>query len=308
METRAHHVLIGLFTIAVSLLAVVFALWAGNYAANRDWDEYDIVFKEAVTGLSTGGIVQYNGIGVGEVRRLTLDPSDPRRVIARIRLRAETPVKVDTKAKLAFVGLTGVAQIQLTGGLPRSPRLLPTRERPVPIIATQPSALQNIAESANDIVERVQAVLSDENIARVSGALEDLHQVSSAVAGQKQDVAALIRNLREASAQMNATLAKAQGSLDSIDRDVVAKLPEVMTKLDGTLSQLESASRNVNAILADNRQAIAGFSQDGLAQVGPALADLRMLVRDLRRMTSRLDHNPGGYLTGRTRPEEFEPK
>ena len=98
------------------------------------------------------------------MRRLTLDPRDPRRVIARIRLQADTPVKIDTKAKLAFIGLTGVAQIQLSGGLPESPRLLPTPERPVPIITTQPSALQNIAEAANDIVERLKTILSDENV------------------------------------------------------------------------------------------------------------------------------------------------
>lgn len=308
METRANHVLIGLFTILVTLLGVGFALWAANYTSNRNWDEYQVVFKEAVTGLGTGGIVQYNGINVGEVRKLSLDPKDPRRVIARIRLQADTPVKVDTKAKLAFIGLTGVAQIQLSGGLPGSPRLLPTREQPIPIIATQPSALQNIAEAANDIVERLRMILSDENVARISGTLDDLHQISSTVAGQKDDVAALIKNLREVSVNLNNTLVKAQGSLDTIDAQVVQNLPEIMRKLDRTLAQLESASSNANAVIADNREAISSFSQNGLGQVGPTLAEVRMLVRDMRRITSRLDRNPGGYVTGRNRPEEFEPK
>ena len=308
METRANHVLIGLFTIIVTLLAVGFALWAANYTSNRNWDEYEVIFTEAVTGLGNGGIVQYNGINVGEVRRLTLDPRDPRRVIARIRLQADTPVKIDTKAKLAFIGLTGVAQIQLSGGLPESPRLLPTPERPVPIITTEPSALQNIAEAANDIVERLKTILSDENVQRISGTLDDLHQISSTVAGQKEDVAALIKNLREVSAQMNTTLIKAQGSLDTIDKQVVQNLPELMRKLDHTLGQLELASSNANSVIADNREAISSFSQNGLAQVGPTLTELRVLVRDMRRITSRLDRNPGGYVTGRSRPEEFEPK
>jgi len=308
METRANHVLIGVFTILVTLMAVAFALWAANYTSNRNWDEYEVIFKEAVTGLGTGGIVQYNGINVGEVRRLTLDPRDPRKVIARIRLQADTPVKIDTKAKLAFIGLTGVAQIQLSGGLPESPRLLPTPERRVPIIATQPSALQNVAEAANDIVERIRTILSDANIARISGTLDDLHQISGTVANQKEDVAALIKNLREVSLQMNTTLVKAQSSLDTIDRSVVQNLPELMKKLDRTLAQLEAASSNANSVIADNREAIASFSQNGLAQVGPTLAELRVLVRDLHRVTSRLDRNPGGYVTGRNRPEEFEPK
>jgi phospholipid/cholesterol/gamma-HCH transport system substrate-binding protein len=308
METRANHVLIGLFTILVSLGAVLFALWAANYASNRSWDKYDVFFKEAVTGLGIGGVVQYNGINVGEVRNLSLDPKDPRRVIARIRLRADTPVKTDTKAKLAFVGLTGIAQIQLSGGLPDSLRLLPTPERPVPVIATQPSALQNVAEAANDIVERIRTILSDENIERISDTLDDLHQITTTVAGQKKDVAALIGNLRQVSAQLNTTLIKAQGSLDTIDAHVVQNLPELMAKLDRTLAELETASKSANAMVSDNREAVANFSQDGLAQVGPTLAELRVLVRDLRRVASRLDRDPGGYLTGRNRPEEFEPK
>lgn len=307
METRANHVLIGLFTIIVTLLAVFFALWAANYTSNRNWDEYDVVFKEAVTGLGTGGIVQYNGINVGEVRRLSLDPRDPRKVIARIRLQADTPVKIDTKAKLAFVGLTGVAQIQLSGGLPESPRLLPTSGQKVPVIATQPSALQNIAEAANDIAERLRTILSDDNIKRISVTLDNLDTLSTSLANEKEGVAALLKDLRGVSAQLNATLAKAQGTLGTVDKGV-QDLPEVMKRLERTLAQFEAVGSNANSLIGENRKAIAGFTQDGLTQVGPTLAELRVLLRDLRRVVAGLDRNPGGYITGRTRPEEFEPK
>jgi len=307
METKANHVLIGAFTILITILAVFFALWAANYSSNKQWDKYEVVFSEAVTGLGTGGIVQYNGINVGEVTRLRLDPKDPRKVIARIRLQADTPVKIDTKAKLAFIGLTGVAQIQLTGGLPESPRLLPTPEQPIPRIPTTPSALQNLSAAADDIVERIRSILSDENVARISGTLDDIHQMSSTVAAQKDDVAALIKNLREVSVNLNKTLVKTQGSLDTIDREVVKNLPAIIQKLDRTLASLESASKNANGVISDNREAISSFSQNGLGQVGPTLAELRVLVRDLRRVTSRLDRNPAGYATGRTHPEEFTP-
>ena len=308
METRANHVLIGLFTIIVAILGVLFALWAANWTSNRNWDNYDIIFTEAVTGLSTGGIVQYNGINVGEVRRLSLDPKDPRKVIARIRLSSDTPVKVDTKAKLAFVGLTGVAQIQLTGGLPESPRLEGTPERPVPVIMTEPSALQNIALAAGDIAERVRLILSDENVDRITGVLEDVKQLTGTLAAEKQEIAALIANLREASGEINKTMKQVQGSLGTVDREVIAKMPALVEKLDRSLANLDKATGNANAILGDNRQAIADFSQNGLGQVGPTLTELRVLVRDLRRVSSRLDQNPAGYLTGKTQPEEFEPK
>ena len=307
METRANHVLIGAFTLLVTILAFAFALWAANYSSNRKWDQYEVVFSEAVTGLGNGGIVQYNGINVGEVTKLRLDPKDPRKVVARIRLEHDTPVKIDTKAKLAFVGLTGVAQIQLTGGLPESPRLEPTPEQPIPRIPTTPSALQNLSAAADDLVERVRSILSDENIARISGTLDDIHQLSSSVAGQKDDIAALVKNLKDVSVTLNATLLKAQGSLDTIDKGVVQNLPELTAKLDRTLSSLEETAKNANGMLAENRQPLADFSQNGLGQIAPTLAELRVLVRDLRRISSRLDRNPAGYATGRTHPEEFSP-
>src|SRR3546814_16389993 len=90
-------------------------LWAAKFTSDAAWREYDVIFKEPVSGLSTGSPVQYNGIGVGTVRDLSLAPDDPRQVIARVRLRSSTPVLEDTEASLAFIGLTGAAFIQLPG-------------------------------------------------------------------------------------------------------------------------------------------------------------------------------------------------
>src|SRR5579859_895805 len=125
METRASYVLIGAFTLCVFVAAFVFVLWIGKVSLDREWSYYDVVFKEAVTGLSIGGAVQYNGIQVGEVRKLSLDPDDPREVIAHVRLNGDTPVKTDTHARLTLLGLTGVTVIQLSGGSPAAARLLP---------------------------------------------------------------------------------------------------------------------------------------------------------------------------------------
>jgi phospholipid/cholesterol/gamma-HCH transport system substrate-binding protein len=251
--------------------------------------------------------VQYNGINVGEVTKLRLDPQDPRKVIALIRLQADTPVKIDTKAKLAFVGLTGVAQIQLSGGLPESPRLLPTAEEPVPRIPTTPSALENLSAAADDLVERVRTILSDENVARISATLDHLDKVTGSLADDKEGTAALIRDLRTVTVQLNATLGKAQVTLDSVNGGA-KELPEIMQRLNRTLAQFEDVGKNANGLISDNRHSINGFTRDGLSQVGPTLAELRGLVRDLQRVVAGLNRNPGGYITGRTRPKEFEPK
>ena len=52
METKANYVLIGAFTLGVVAFLLLFALWAARWSSQQAWDVYDVVFNEAVTGLS----------------------------------------------------------------------------------------------------------------------------------------------------------------------------------------------------------------------------------------------------------------
>lgn len=304
METRANYVLIGAFTIAVVVFGLLFSLWAAKYSSDRSWQEYEVIFNEPVTGLTEGGSVQYNGIAVGTVQRLTLSPQDPRRVEALLKIGADVPVKVDTKAKLSQQGITGSPFIQLTGGSPNAARLQPRGDDDIPVIQTEPSALQNIADTASRIVERLDEVMSDENIAHINQTLANLDNMTAAIGGQKQDIRALVQNLRQASEQLNTTLATTNRAVGDIDKE----LPAVLAKLDSTLTKLDSAAGNANQILGENRAAINSFANDGLSQLGPTLSDLRSLVRDLRRISDRLDQSPTRFILGRDAPKEFEPK
>ena len=308
METKANYVLIGVFTLIVSLFLLLFALWAAKYSSEQSWREYLVVFNEPVTGLSEGSTVQYNGISVGVVQRLRLAPDDPRRVIAQLRLQADAPIKADTRAKISMPSLTGSPIIQLTGGSPGSPALADVDPREIPVIQTEASALQNIADTANRLVARLDQVLSEENVKRVAATLENIESMTGAVAEQREDLRALIVNARQASEQLQGTLATTNRAVEDIDRELVAKLPGLVSRLDSTLNSLDSAAGNADAILGENRAAINSFANDGLAQLGPSLGELRLLVRDLRRISDQFDAGPARYLLGRDAPKEFEPE
>lgn len=308
METKANYVLIGAFTIIVSLFLLLFALWAAKYSSEKTWQEYAVVFNEPVTGLSEGSSVQYNGISVGTVETLRLAPDDPRRVLARLRLQADTPVKADTRAKITMPSLTGTPIIQLTGGSPGSPSLAEIDRREVPVIQTESSALQNIADTANRLVARLDQVLSEDNVERVANTLTNIESMTGAIADQREDLRALIISARKSSEQLEATLGTTNRAVEDMDRELVQKLPGLIAKLDSTLGKLDSAATGANGIITENRAAISSFANDGLAQLGPTLSELRTLVRDLRRISDRLDSNPARYLLGRDAPKEFEPK
>ena len=107
METRAHFVAIGAFTLAVVAGAFLFVLWMAGYGGADNLARYRVVFQGSVSGLARGGTVLFNGLRVGEVKSVDFLRDDPGRVAAEIEVDGRVPVRIDTKARLELQGLTG---------------------------------------------------------------------------------------------------------------------------------------------------------------------------------------------------------
>ncbi|MFU8877407.1 MAG: MlaD family protein, partial [Wenzhouxiangellaceae bacterium] len=147
METRANFVLIGAVTMAALIAAVLFGLFAARFVTDAAWNRYEVLFTDSVIGLSRGSPVLFNGVNVGRVSELRLNPEDVREVLATVEINAEVPIHEDTEATIRLLGLTGSAAIQLRGGDPKSP-LLPTGQRDLARIKTGDSPLARLIESS----------------------------------------------------------------------------------------------------------------------------------------------------------------
>ncbi|WP_201313122.1 MlaD family protein [Dyella sp. EPa41] len=312
METRAHHVLVGLFTVIVVVAALLFALWLAKSSADRQFAEYQVEFNEAVNGLSLGSAVQYNGIKVGDVTQLKLDPKDPRKVLAHIRVGSDTPVRQDTHAKLTLTGVTGLSIIQLSGGSPGSPLLVSHDGQPPVIIAT-PSPLsrilangEDLVTNINEVVERANVLLSPENTEHVSHMLEHLDQATGTVAAERDDIRLLLQQLAQASRQANETLAQTGQLVRSANGLVDNQARATLDSARNAMASLEHSAAEFDHILSDNHAAITGGLQ-GFSELGPAIRELRGAAGSLRSVSRRLDENPAGVLLGREGSKEFEP-
>jgi phospholipid/cholesterol/gamma-HCH transport system substrate-binding protein len=322
METRAHHVLIGAFTLGVAALLMLFILWTGKRAVDREFVELEVVFTEAVTGLSVGGTVQYSGIKVGEVTRLYLDPTNPSYVIARARVGSATPLTVDTRARLAFTGLTGLAEIQLSGGTPDSPPLKPEPGREVRRIVAEESALQRLLSGGEDVVTtvnealvRLNVLLSNDNIERVGRTLQNIEQVSAILAAKEDDIDQLFSEMaasgsaiRRALEQTEALILRLESVAANADRVLGEDTRELVASTRQTVDAIRRLSVSVDGVVAENRDAVAVFANQSLAQIAPALAELRALLRELTRVAERIDEDPAAFIGGRDRPQEFRPR
>jgi len=312
METRAHHVIIGAFAIGVFLLAMGFVLWLSKSSIDQQFAYYDIVFNEAVTGLSKGGTVQYNGIKVGEVTQLSLAKDDPRKVIARVRLDATAPVRQDTRAKLGLLGVTGVAFIQLSGGSPDSPPLRPTPDNPVPVIPSEESALSkllasgsDIVTSVNDILLRASDMLSKENVDRISQTLAHLEAITGTVDNQRDELGTALHQLADATGELKKTL-NTLDTMATTTNDLMNKnAREVLEATSKALESVDKVANSTNALIGDNRAAISAFSDQGLRQLGPTITELRDTLRSLKQVSDRLGTS-NSVLLGRDQPKEFE--
>src|SRR6516164_4469091 len=133
METRAPYALIGLFVLAVIGAVFGFVYWLHNTGGLGERAVYRVRFENTVSGLLTGAAVLFNGIRVGEVTALWLNPDDPRQVMATI--------------AIVFQGLTGVPVIALKGGEGGAAPLAASLSGP-PVLIADPSAGQSMTEAA----------------------------------------------------------------------------------------------------------------------------------------------------------------
>jgi phospholipid/cholesterol/gamma-HCH transport system substrate-binding protein len=304
METRAHYILVGLFTLLAGAGVLVFALWLTNASVDRDMNEFQVIFREPVSGLSVGSAVQYSGIRVGEVEELSLDPQDPRIVHAQIRVSSDVPVKVDTKARLTLLNITGASAIELSDGLPESPRL--TVSTGIPVIEATPSSLaqlrvtsEELLLNASTLLERANALLSEENGHRVANMLENVETFTAALAGQQD-------TLREGLEGLVQNTHAANEVLNRVNMLLLRYEEPVLTEVTGAVAELRLFTTQLNTLLDENSGSVATGLQ-GFSELAPAMRDLREILNTIDIMTQRIADDPANFVLGNDNIREYQP-
>lgn len=313
METRAHHVLIGLFTLLTVAAALLFALWMSQVAGQQDYQPYRILFERSVSGLSVGSTVQYNGIEVGDVTELTLDPTDPRQVVARIRVEEDTPIKTDTRAKLAFASITGSMSVQLHGGTPESPRLIDQTDDDAPFIRSDPSPIATLFEEGEEMIDNINAILQnvnelfdDNNREQAGNILTNVAQITQMIASQQDALDENMALFADVSREATTTLE----SINTLSQEATQLLrqdgQQVMQSAADASNDVARAAQRLEQLIDQNAGAVESTLQ-GTRDIAPALSALRSTLNTLDRITRQLEESPRDFLLGRDQVEEFRP-
>ena len=299
MEREANYAAVGAFVLLVALLGALFVYWYSDTREHRDYNRYEIYFTGSVSGLDKGGAVRYLGVGVGRVVDIRIDPRDSSRVEVIVDIDARTPISPNTVAELQLQGITGLLYIDLREDHKAQPMTPPVAGLKYPVIRSAPSrfdvflaSLPELVAGANEVVQRADRLLSNENLSAMSAAIINLDKASSHLPQTVRDINSLVAQLRAASTELTASAQSARQLLDSAQPDVRATLERVRT----IANNLADFSLQLNKAIAENRQDIRTFTHEGLPEIERFVREGRAAAEDIQALAQSLRENPTQLL------------
>lgn len=217
MEPRANYFIVGLFVIGLTIVAVCAMLW---FSADKKKPRHTYIsyMNEAVSGLNVQAPVKFNGVSVGVVSEITLNPANPQQVRLLLNIDEDTPINQSTRAVLMTQGITGVMFVGLKASAVKAPPLQVKPGDIYPVILSDPSVfmeldtfLRKMTDEMRSIGESVHTLLSDEN--------------------QK--------SIREGLKNLDTTLQNSQTSLQNFSQQALPSLINTMTRFDHLLNSAE---------------------------------------------------------------------
>ncbi len=193
METGARYVFMGLFVLAVIIGGFAFVYWLHSTGGLTERAAYRIRFEDSVSGLRVGSAVLFNGMRVGEVTRLQLNPDNPRQVIATILVERSTPVRADTSVSVEVQGLMGSPSIFLKGGAPTAPALKAAADE-LPTLIADPASTQDTMQVAREVLRRIDRVVA-ENSEPLRSTIANLNTFTQALARNSDRIDQIVTGL-----------------------------------------------------------------------------------------------------------------
>ena len=315
METRASYALVGGFVLLLLAGLAGFAIWLAKLDVDRSFTEYEVAFTGSVNGLQEGSVVRFRGVPVGRVAAIRIDPEDLTQILVGLELRPDTPVRQDTVATVEAQGITGIASIQLSGGTQALPPLVPDESGRPPRLRAGRSALERVFDSTPEVLARIATVLermdnllSDENLDNINGIIDDIEVLSDRLADAAPLLATFLDQAGQASERMGMAADKVGGLTDELRgamSGVEGRLGALGDRGTEVLGELSTAARSfrglatrLDSLVRQTEEPVADFSQSTLYEFRQLVAELRQLAAAYSRIGKELERDPAGYLLG----------
>ncbi len=295
--SQSQRARLGFFMILGCFLIVVFIAIPVGFSLKDRTELYYSIFGggESISGLVDGAEVKYNGVKIGNIDKILLDPDDFTKVRVVYRIdRGKIAVTEGMQARTGLMGITGLLYIEITGGSPDAPVLKEDSEIP-----SKPSLLHAISGKAEIIVGKVELLLNHLNILTHPDSLASIKKILENVQGltdtARTFIADMSPNIKTIVASTKRTMHKVEGiSSDvqsitgKIDQNVdFGQLAEIMTHIDSTAQAMKNLSQNLDLTIKQSREDIT-----------VSMVNLREALENINELSKLLMENPSLIIRG----------
>ena len=297
MEPEAKYTLVGTAVVVLVVLLVGALVWLKRADGEGDDVPYKIYFSRySLEGLQIRSDVKMQGIRVGSVTGFRISSRRPGSVEVLIRVDQSTPVRESTRASVERHLLTGIASIVLVNTTEDSPRLTEAPENEsYPVIAegeaefalTESAA--SIAQRADETMQRINQLLSDENQAALGRILVNLESIStnvdSTMARLDEALVALTRaseEVRKTSAGISADAKRLTARYDALGETSTTAVREISGTMGDIGADVDRVTNRMDALLATTNVELRSTAQQ-LRATADALGTAARRLSDPRR-------------------------
>lgn len=252
MEPKANYTIVGLFVIILTGIIITATIWLYAGFDDKDYRTYRVLMNESVTGLSTEATVKYNGVDVGMVKQMRLNPQNPQQVELLLNIEDNIPVTRSTVAVLSMQGITGAAFIDLkTNGHDNRPLMRLPGER-YPLIASGPSfflrldtALNQLMTNFNDMSNSMRALLNKDNLDSLHASLLSIQVITKDLENNTQHIDTILQNTATAAKGLPQLVQDGHTTLQNFNNQTIPKLNSILENFKHLSNNLVGTSRDV---------------------------------------------------------------
>ena len=250
MVTKAQKFRLGIFITVISILMILFLIMVAGTKIMEKRDVYYIRYKDSsVTGLQIGGPVKYRGIGIGRVDDISFDPDNVADIIVTASIKSGTPIKEDMKASLIPIGITGLVQIEISGGTQEAEFL-----EAGSFIKAGLSTLESISGKAEVLANKFEILLNnlneitnEENAKRLNNIITN---VDTIINGNQSSISNTILSLEAIAQDFEHITENTKSVFERLDSIMVSgKVEKIVTSTEKITSEL--ADSDLKQLIAD---------------------------------------------------------
>lgn len=289
-------------------------LWlASGGKLQKKYDLYLAILEESVAGLNINAPVKYNGVDVGKVKSIELDPGNPELVRLIFAIERGTPIKVDTVAVLKTQGLTGIAYVELDGGAKNAAPLVASADEKYPVIQTKPSlgirletVLTSVLAKLDNTTSNIDSLLSIENRESFKQSLANISTVTKTIAARNAEIDAGIvnaslaaKNTARATQKLNPMIDKLEPAIEQLNV-TIAQINRSAIAIEKVSNEAAIASASVSKTVESVGANIEHHTDETFPEVQRLLVELNELSVSLKRLSEQTERDPASLLRGRS--------